>query len=354
MIFAVLAGLVTLAEGHSPIFGVFNAMLAGTGVGLFEQFYVQSRRGQVDAQQPSPSFDLDLYHRRCHVVFTCDKLLARAAALSVSGAGALWQAAVHSSGRPGLFGGRHRRDARGAFHRHRDLVPSDDRHLSPPGGRAEGSGLYRHQQFDRRSPSGSARSKIKSLVGKFLFDISKPITDYGGEIYLYKGDGLIAIWDWREAVRDDKILRAIDAVFAAVRPGTGPLYGAVRCRPDAFASGCMAATSSSANKATPSARSASMAARSTSPRAWRKRQRRMASPARYREMSRRRCRARRPAASDRLRKIKGISAEIPIFEYREEPALERGSDRPAVGDPARGRTAAPRFDRLKAPFERSN
>ncbi len=59
--------------------------------------------------------------------------------------------------------------------------------------------------------------KIKSLVGKFLFDISKPITDYGGEIYLYKGDGLIAIWDWREAVRNDKILRALDAVFAAVR-----------------------------------------------------------------------------------------------------------------------------------------
>jgi adenylate cyclase len=56
--------------------------------------------------------------------------------------------------------------------------------------------------------------KIKSLVGKFLFDISKPITDYGGEIYLYKGDGLIAIWDWQEAVRNDKILRAIDAVFA--------------------------------------------------------------------------------------------------------------------------------------------
>jgi len=63
--------------------------------------------------------------------------------------------------------------------------------------------------------------KIKSLVGKFLFDISKPITDQGGEIYLYKGDGLIAIWDWQEAVRHDKILRAIDAVFAAVRRERG-------------------------------------------------------------------------------------------------------------------------------------
>jgi len=59
--------------------------------------------------------------------------------------------------------------------------------------------------------------QTKSLVGKFLFDISKPITDHGGEIYLYKGDGLIALWEWREAVRENKVLRAIDAVFATIK-----------------------------------------------------------------------------------------------------------------------------------------
>jgi adenylate cyclase len=59
--------------------------------------------------------------------------------------------------------------------------------------------------------------RTKSLVGKFLFDISKPITDHGGEIYLYKGDGLIALWDWREAMRDNRILRTIDAVFETIR-----------------------------------------------------------------------------------------------------------------------------------------
>jgi adenylate cyclase len=58
--------------------------------------------------------------------------------------------------------------------------------------------------------------EIKSLVGKFLFDISKPITDHGGEIYLYKGDGLIALWDWREAIRNNRILRVIDAIFVTV------------------------------------------------------------------------------------------------------------------------------------------
>jgi class 3 adenylate cyclase len=59
--------------------------------------------------------------------------------------------------------------------------------------------------------------KIKALVGKFLFDISKPITDHGGEIYLYKGDGLIALWDWNEATKGGSLLPAIDAMFATLR-----------------------------------------------------------------------------------------------------------------------------------------
>ena len=51
---------------------------------------------------------------------------------------------------------------------------------------------------------------------KFLFDLSQPITDHGGEIYLYKGDGLIAVWNWDQAIRDDTVLRAVDAMFGAI------------------------------------------------------------------------------------------------------------------------------------------
>jgi adenylate cyclase len=58
--------------------------------------------------------------------------------------------------------------------------------------------------------------EMKSFLGKFLFDISAPITNNGGDIYLYKGDGLIALWPWQEAVSCGKILHAIDAVFAVV------------------------------------------------------------------------------------------------------------------------------------------
>ena len=46
VIFAVLAGLTTRANGRPGVFGVLNAILLGTSVGLFEQFYVQSPHGR--------------------------------------------------------------------------------------------------------------------------------------------------------------------------------------------------------------------------------------------------------------------------------------------------------------------
>jgi adenylate cyclase len=57
---------------------------------------------------------------------------------------------------------------------------------------------------------------MRAFVRKFLSDLSQPIVNHGGDIYLYKGDGLIAIWDWLDATRDDAILHAINEMFAAV------------------------------------------------------------------------------------------------------------------------------------------
>src|SRR6516225_9586609 len=45
-IFASLAVLTTLALGRPVINGVLNAVIVGSGVGLFEEFYVQSRHGR--------------------------------------------------------------------------------------------------------------------------------------------------------------------------------------------------------------------------------------------------------------------------------------------------------------------
>lgn len=58
--------------------------------------------------------------------------------------------------------------------------------------------------------------KAKELIGKFLFDLSKPITDHLGDIYLYTGDGLIALWDWRDAVTGNNIVHAVDAIRATM------------------------------------------------------------------------------------------------------------------------------------------
>ncbi len=59
--------------------------------------------------------------------------------------------------------------------------------------------------------------ETRSLIGKFLFDIARPIIDHGGEIYIYKGDGLIALWHRDKAIRQNALLRAIEAMFAAVK-----------------------------------------------------------------------------------------------------------------------------------------
>jgi adenylate cyclase len=45
-IFALLAGLTSVAQGRPVIFGVLNAIFVGTSVGLFEEFYVQTLRGR--------------------------------------------------------------------------------------------------------------------------------------------------------------------------------------------------------------------------------------------------------------------------------------------------------------------
>lgn len=58
--------------------------------------------------------------------------------------------------------------------------------------------------------------KAKAYIGKFLFDISRPVTDNGGDIYLFTGDGLVAIWDWDYAIAGNNIVTAVDAINVAI------------------------------------------------------------------------------------------------------------------------------------------
>jgi adenylate cyclase len=215
-IFALLAGLANRAVGRPVIFGVLNAIFLGTGIGLFEEFYVQSLRGRwIRSIHPLraiaiytavvvimfmiainlthlllwPLYQLPVPYRRLPL------LLPVVIAFAV--VGIVVMRTVHFIGIETLF-----HLTVGTYHRpvmqEKVLVFLD---INNSTGLAERLGAV----------------QTKSLVGKFLFDISKPITDHGGDIYLYKGDGLIALWDWHEAVNGNKILRAIDAVFATIK-----------------------------------------------------------------------------------------------------------------------------------------
>jgi len=62
--------------------------------------------------------------------------------------------------------------------------------------------------------------KARSFIGKFFFDISGPITDWGGEVYRFTGDGAVIVWDWEVGLSNDNLVHAIDAISDAVQSGS--------------------------------------------------------------------------------------------------------------------------------------
>lgn len=214
-IFALLAGLTNLARGRSVVFGTVNAVLVGTGVGLVEEFYVQSRLGRW-MRSIHPLRSIFFYTVIVVIIFIIATNLTHLILfpiyparvpyerlpyvlpiyIALSVVGVMVMRTVHFIGVENLF-----HLTVGTYHR---PVVQDKIILF----------------LDINDSTGLAERlgaiQTKSMVGKFLFDISKSITDFGGEIYLYKGDGLIALWDWGEALRDNKILRAVSAIFDTI------------------------------------------------------------------------------------------------------------------------------------------
>jgi hypothetical protein len=189
-IFALLAGLTSFATRGSIIYAIIDSILVGTGVGLFEQFYVQSLRGRW-LRSMHPLLSITIYTAFVAVLFVVAvhlshlltgqlDTLSRAyrrlpfalpLVIAFSVIGIVVMRTVHFIGIETLF-----HLMIGTYHRpviqEKVLLFLD---INNSTGLAERLGAV----------------QIKSLVGKFLFDISKPITDHGGEIYLYKGDGLM-------------------------------------------------------------------------------------------------------------------------------------------------------------------
>jgi adenylate cyclase len=214
-IFACLGAVTTAAVGRPVEIGATNAVLIGLGVGLFEEFYVQSPRGNwLRAMHPVRSIAvyvaviIVLYFIAVHIAHL---LLNRLDDLPTvyrrlpygltfftvfSVIGVLMMRVVHFIGLDTLF-----HLTVGTYHR-----PVQERRvllfLDINGSTALGEKL------------GPLRTR--ELVRKFLSDVTRPIVDHGGDIYLYKGDGLIATWAWDDAIRDDAILAAVDQMFSVV------------------------------------------------------------------------------------------------------------------------------------------
>jgi adenylate cyclase len=228
-IFACLGAVTTLAVGRPIELGVTNALLIGTGVGLFEEFYVYTERGTwVRDMHPLRSIPIYigvivvLYFVSVHIAHL---LLGRLDDLPTvyrrlpyglafftlfSLVGILMMRIIHFVGLETLV-----HLLVGTYHR-----PVLDRKVL----------LFLDINDSTALGEVLGPFATRSLVRKFLFDVSQPITNFGGDIYLYKGDGLIAVWSWTAAISQTTILRAVDAMFAAIEDERGTyerLFGRV-------------------------------------------------------------------------------------------------------------------------------
>ena len=229
IIFACLGAVTSAAVGRPVEIGTFNAVLIGAGIGLFEEFYVQGPRGNW-MREMHPLRSIFIYILVVIVLYlialhVSHLVLGRLDDLPVvyrrlvygtaffttfSIVGILMIRVAHFIGLRTLLD-----LVIGTYHR-----PVEERKVL----------LFLDINGSTALAERLGALTMRSLVRKFLSDVSQPIVDYGGEIYLYKGDGLIAVWNWADAVKADAILKAVDAMFVAVakqRDAYQRLFGAV-------------------------------------------------------------------------------------------------------------------------------
>ena len=214
-IFACLGAVTTAAVRRPVEIGTMNALLIGAGIGLFEEFYVQSPRGNwLRAMHPLRVILIEilvvmvLYLIALHITHLMlgrlDDLpvvyrrlpygIAFFTAFSIPGI--LMMRVAHFVGLRTLLD-----LIIGTYHR-----PVEERKVL----------LFLDINGSTTLAERLGALRMRALVRKFLSDLSQPIVDHGGDVYLYKGDGLIAIWNWADAVKGDAILKAVDAMFLAI------------------------------------------------------------------------------------------------------------------------------------------
>lgn len=72
--------------------------------------------------------------------------------------------------------------------------------------------------------------RVQSLIGRFFFDIARPIAEHGGETHRYIGDEIVVTWPFSVATRDARCLACvfdIQALIAAQSPRYEADFGVV-------------------------------------------------------------------------------------------------------------------------------
>jgi len=51
--------------------------------------------------------------------------------------------------------------------------------------------------------------RVQSLIGRFFFDIARPIAEHGGETHRYIGDEIVVTWPYAVAIKDARCLKCV-------------------------------------------------------------------------------------------------------------------------------------------------
>ena len=162
VIFAFLAGLTTLAVGRPVIFGIIHAIFVGSGVGFFEQFYVQTPRGRW-LRSMHPVRSIFLYSIVVVTLYIISFHLSHVILWRFEDLPMAYHKLPIAIPLVHIFSDRHCRYASRSFYWDRNLVSSDARHLSPPGNPGKSAVVSRYQQFHRLGRTfGSSPHAISS------------------------------------------------------------------------------------------------------------------------------------------------------------------------------------------------
>ena len=72
--------------------------------------------------------------------------------------------------------------------------------------------------------------EVQALIGRFFFDIARPIAEFGGETHRYIGDEIVVTWPLKEATGDARCLHcmfAIQDLITALSPRYQAEFGVV-------------------------------------------------------------------------------------------------------------------------------